>query len=244
MEDFYLGHATERIFLPLLRLTVPEIVDYHMPAPGIFHNLVFVSIDKQYPGQAYKVMNALWGQGLMSLAKVLVVVDKDVNVRDPDEAWWIALNNIDPERDVRFTMGPMDVLDHSSRGFTYGSKMGIDATRKWKEEGFDREWPERIDDGRGDQAAGGRDVAAAGDRWRTADRRSGGRRQVMTSLPPFRPFRPAAEGQTFAGESLLVRYVNFVKLPHTLFALPFALLGVLAASLHRRRSRPGRCCSS
>ena len=144
MEDFYLGHATERIFLPLLRLTVPEIVDYHMPAPGIFHNLVFVAIDKQYPGQAYKVMNALWGQGLMSLAKVIVVVDKDVNVRDPDEAWWIALNHIDPERDVRFTMGPIDVLDHSSRGFTYGSKMGIDGTRKWKEEGFDREWPELI----------------------------------------------------------------------------------------------------
>ncbi|HET7598982.1 MAG TPA: menaquinone biosynthesis decarboxylase [Gemmatimonadales bacterium] len=144
MEDFYLGHATERIFLPLLRLTVPEIVDYHMPAPGIFHNLVFVSIDKQYPGQAYKVMNALWGQGLMALAKVLVVVDKDVNVRNPEEAWWVALNNIDPERDVRFTIGPMDVLDHSSRAFTYGSKMGIDATRKWKEEGFEREWPERI----------------------------------------------------------------------------------------------------
>ncbi len=144
MEDFYLGHATERIFLPLLKLTVPEIVDYHMPAPGIFHNLVFVSIDKQYPGQAYKVMNALWGQGLMSLAKVLVIVDKHVNVRDPDEAWWIALNNIDPERDVRFTMGPVDVLDHSSRAFTYGSKMGIDGTRKWSEEGFSRPWPELI----------------------------------------------------------------------------------------------------
>ena len=145
MEDYYLGHATERIFLPLLRLTVPEIVDYHMPAPGIFHNLVFVSIDKQYPGQAHKVMNALWGQGLMSLAKVIVVVDQDVNVQDPDEAWWVALNNIDPERDVRFSMGPMDVLDHSSRGFTFGSKMGIDATRKWPEEGFTREWPERIE---------------------------------------------------------------------------------------------------
>jgi 4-hydroxy-3-polyprenylbenzoate decarboxylase len=145
MEDYYLGHATERIFLPLLRLTVPEIVDYHMPAPGIFHNLVFVSIDKQYPGQAWKVMNALWGQGLMSLAKLLVVVDKEVNVQDPDEAWWVALNNIDPERDVRFTMGPVDVLDHASRAFTYGSKMGIDATRKWKEEGFDREWPDRIE---------------------------------------------------------------------------------------------------
>jgi len=144
MEDFYLGHATERIFLPLLKLTIPEVVDLHMPAEGIFHNLVFVSIDKQYPGQAYKVMNGLWGQGLMSLAKVIVVVDKDVNVRDPKEAWWVALNHIDPERDVRFTMGPIDVLDHSSRGFTYGSKMGIDATRKWKEEGFTREWPNKI----------------------------------------------------------------------------------------------------
>jgi 4-hydroxy-3-polyprenylbenzoate decarboxylase len=145
MEDYYLGHATERIFLPLLRLTTPEVVDYHMPACGIFHNLVFVSIDKHYPGQAYKVMNALWGAGLMSLAKVLVVVDKHVNVRDPDEAWWIALNNIDPERDVRFTMGPVDVLDHSSRAFTYGSKMGIDGTRKWPEEGFTREWPPLIE---------------------------------------------------------------------------------------------------
>ena len=145
MEDYYLGHATERIFLPLLKLTVPEIVDYHMPAPGIFHNLVFVSIDKQYPGQAQKVMNALWGQGLMSLAKVLVVVDKEVDVRNPDEAWWVALNNIDPERDTRFTMGPVDVLDHASRAFTYGSKMGIDGTRKWPEEGFTREWPDRIE---------------------------------------------------------------------------------------------------
>jgi 4-hydroxy-3-polyprenylbenzoate decarboxylase len=141
MEDFYLGHATERIFLPLLKLTIPEIVDYHMPAEGIFHNLVFVSIKKEYPGQAYKVMNALWGQGLMSLAKVLIVVDDWVDVRNPQEAWWVALNNIDPQRDARFTMGPMDVLDHSSRAFTYGSKMGLDATRKFPEEGFTREWP-------------------------------------------------------------------------------------------------------
>jgi 4-hydroxy-3-polyprenylbenzoate decarboxylase len=144
MEDFYLGHATERIFLPLLRLTIPEIVDYHMPAEGIFHNLVFVSIKKEFPGQAYKVMNALWGQGLMSLAKVLIIVDAWVNVRDAQEAWWVALNNIDPQRDARFTMGPMDVLDHSSRAFTYGSKMGLDATRKLPEEGFVREWPDVI----------------------------------------------------------------------------------------------------
>jgi 4-hydroxy-3-polyprenylbenzoate decarboxylase len=144
MEDFYLGQATERIFLPLLRLTVPEIVDYHMPACGIFHNLVFVSIDKQYPGQAYKVMNAMWGAGLMSLAKVIVVVDKHVNVQNPDEAWWIALNNIDPERDVRFTKGPVDVLDHASQYFSFGSKMGIDGTQKWPDEGFTREWPPLI----------------------------------------------------------------------------------------------------
>jgi len=145
MEDYYLGHATERIFLPLLKLTIPEIVDYHMPAEGIFHNLVFVSIDKQYPGQAHKVMNALWGAGLMSLAKVIVVLDKDVDVRDPRNAWWIALNNIDPERDARFSMGPIDVLDHSSRAFTYGSKIGFDATRKWPEEGYARHWPNLIE---------------------------------------------------------------------------------------------------
>jgi 4-hydroxy-3-polyprenylbenzoate decarboxylase len=145
MEDFYLGHATERIFLPLLKLTTPEIVDYHMPAEGIFHNLVFVSIKKSYPGQAYKVMNALWGAGLMSLAKVLVVVDDWVDVRNPQEAWWVALNAIDPQRDTRFTMGPIDVLDHSSRAFSYGSKMGIDGTRKWPEEGFTREWPKVIE---------------------------------------------------------------------------------------------------
>ena len=106
MEDFYLGHATERIFLPLLKLTIPEIVDYHMPAEGIFHNLVFVSIKKEYPGQAYKVMNALWGQGLMSLAKVLVIVDEWVNVRDPQEAWWVALNNIDPAARRALHHGP------------------------------------------------------------------------------------------------------------------------------------------
>ena len=145
MEDYYLGHATERIFLPLLKLTTPEVVDYHMPACGIFHNLVFVSIDKQYPGHAYKVMNAMWGAGLMSLAKVIVVVDKHVNVQDRAEAWWIALNNTAPARAVGFSMGPVDVLDHASRSFSFGSKMGIDGTRKWPEEGFTREWPPLIE---------------------------------------------------------------------------------------------------
>src|SRR5215216_4734507 len=143
MEDYYLGHATERIFLPLLRLTVPEIVDYHMPAPGIFHNLVFVSIDKQYPGHAMKVGAGMLGMGLMSLAKMIVVLDSDVNVEDTSEAWWVTLNNIDPERDIRMLPGPIDVLDHSSRAFSYGSKMIVDATKKWPEEGFTREWPEK-----------------------------------------------------------------------------------------------------
>jgi 4-hydroxy-3-polyprenylbenzoate decarboxylase len=115
-----------------------------MPAAGIFHNLVFVSINKQYPGQAYKVMHAMWGMGLMSLSKVLVVVDHDVNVHDADEVWWVTLNNIDPKRDTEFARGPVDVLDHASQEFTFGSKMGIDATRKWPEEGFHREWPTKI----------------------------------------------------------------------------------------------------
>lgn len=144
MEDFWLGYATERIFLPLLQMTSPEVVDYHMPPEGIFHNLVFVSIKKDYPGQAYKVMQGLWGQGLMSLAKVIVVLDEWVDVRNVPEAWWVALNNIDPQRDVMFTRGPIDVLDHASRAFTFGSKMGIDGTRKWPEEGFERNWPEVI----------------------------------------------------------------------------------------------------
>src|SRR5256886_2141833 len=106
MEDFYLGHATERIFLPLLRLTIPEIVDLHMPAEGIFHNLVFVSIAKQYPGQADKVMNGLWGQGSMSVPKGIIVFYQDVDGQDPREAWWGGLNHIGPERGVRFPQGP------------------------------------------------------------------------------------------------------------------------------------------
>src|SRR5260370_22742095 len=110
----------------------------------MFQKRVLGRIEKQYAGEGEKVMNGLWGQGLMALAKVIVVLDEDVNVRDPKEAWWVALNHIDPERDVRFSMGPIDVLDHSSRGFTFGSKMGIDATRKWKEEGFSRECPTRL----------------------------------------------------------------------------------------------------
>jgi 4-hydroxy-3-polyprenylbenzoate decarboxylase len=144
VEDVYLGGATERIFLPLARLTMPEIVDYHMPPEGVFHNLVFVAIRKEYPGHAYKVMNGLWGMGLMSLAKVIVVVDEGIDVRNVQEAWWYALGNIDPERDVRFARGPVDDLDHAAQNPSFGSKMGIDGTRKWPEEGFTRRWPDLI----------------------------------------------------------------------------------------------------
>ncbi|CAO0823328.1 4-hydroxy-3-polyprenylbenzoate decarboxylase [Desulfarculales bacterium] len=144
MEDFYLGLATERMFLPLLKTVLPEIVDYHMPAEGVFHNLVFVSIKKEYPGQAYKVMNALWGQGQMMFAKVLVIVDEHVNVQNSQEAWWEALNHIDPRRDILFTRGPADALDHAAQMPWLHSKMGIDGTKKLVDEGFTRPWPECI----------------------------------------------------------------------------------------------------
>jgi 4-hydroxy-3-polyprenylbenzoate decarboxylase len=145
VEDVYLGGATERIFLPLAQLTMPEIVDYHMPPEGVFHNLVLVSIRKEYPGHAYKVMNGLWGMGLMSLAKVIVVVDEGIDVQNVQEAWWYALGNIDPQRDTYFARGPVDDLDHAAQLPSFGSKMGIDGTRKWPEEGFTRRWPELIE---------------------------------------------------------------------------------------------------
>src|SRR5579864_1759999 len=144
MEDFYMGKAIERIFLPLMRLQLPEIRDIHMPAEGIFHNLILVSIRKSYPGHARKVTHAIWGLGQAMFSKVIVVVDEDVDVQDVREVAWKALNNIDPERDIQFVLGPIDALDHSSRLPNYGSKMGIDATRKWKEEGFTRPWPDVI----------------------------------------------------------------------------------------------------
>ena len=144
MEDFYMGKAIERIFLPLMRLQLPEIRDICMPAEGIFHNLILVSIRKSYPGHARKVMHAIWGLGQAMFSKCIVVVDEDVDVQNVQEVAWKVLNNIDPERDIQFVMGPIDSLDHSSRLPNYGSKMGVDATRKWKEEGFARPWPDVI----------------------------------------------------------------------------------------------------
>lgn len=144
MEDFYMGRAIERIFLPLMRLQLPEIRDIAMPAEGIFHNLMLVSIRKSYPLHARKVMHAIWGLGQAMFTKCIVVVDEDVDVQNTREVVWKALNNIDPERDIQFVLGPVDSLDHASRMPNYGSKMGIDATRKWKEEGFTRPWPDVI----------------------------------------------------------------------------------------------------
>jgi 4-hydroxy-3-polyprenylbenzoate decarboxylase len=144
MEDFYMGKAIERIFLPLLRMQLPEVRDICMPAEGVFHNLVLVSIRKSYPGHARKVMHGLWGLGQAMFSKCIVVVDEDVDVQNVSEVAWQALNNIDPERDIEFVHGPVDSLDHASRAPNFGSKMGIDATTKWPSEGFTRRWPNII----------------------------------------------------------------------------------------------------
>ena len=145
MEDAYLGKATERLFLPLIKMILPEVVDVNMPAEGVFHNLVVVSMNKRYPGQARKVMNGLWGMGQLMFAKTIVVVDGDVDVQDLAEVVWRATNNVDPKRDFMFVEGPLDALDHSSPLPGFGSKVGIDATRKWASEGHNREWPPDIE---------------------------------------------------------------------------------------------------
>lgn len=142
MEDYWMGKATERLFLPLLRLFLPEVVDFSMPAAGGFHNLVLVSINKRYPGHARKVIHGLWGLALLSLAKAVVVMDGWVDVQQPMEAAWQALGNVDWSRDVMIDDGPVDQLDHASYKPAFGGKVGIDATAKWPEEGYARQWPE------------------------------------------------------------------------------------------------------
>ncbi|HWG58327.1 MAG TPA: menaquinone biosynthesis decarboxylase [Candidatus Acidoferrales bacterium] len=143
-EDYFIGHAIERVFLPVMKMQYPEIVDVAMPAEGIFQNLMIVAIRKDYPGQARKIMNAIWSLGQAMFTKVVVVVDHDVNVQDPREVAWKALCAIDPERDIQFVLGPVDTLDHAARRQDFGSKMGVDATRKWKEEGYAGRWPDEI----------------------------------------------------------------------------------------------------
>ena len=143
-EDGPIGKATERFFLPLVRLTVPEIVDYDLPVEGVFHNCVIVSIDKRYPKQAHKVMNAIWGAGLLSLSKLIVVVDADCDVHDYSEVAWRAFGNVDYAHDLLVTSGPVDHLDHSAYQQFWGGKAGIDATRKLAGEGYTREWPQPL----------------------------------------------------------------------------------------------------
>jgi 4-hydroxy-3-polyprenylbenzoate decarboxylase len=144
MEDGYLGKATERLFLPLLRKILPEIVDMNLPIEGIFHNLCIVSIDKKYPGHARKVMHGIWGIGQMMFTKMVIVLDRDANVHDMSEVIWRLGNAMDPRRDVMISEGPSDVLDHAASLPSYGGKLGIDATVKWPEEGFQGEWPREI----------------------------------------------------------------------------------------------------
>ena len=141
MEDAWMGKAVERIFLPLMQLTLPEIVDVCLPPEAVFHNLMIVSIRKSYAGHARKVMNGIWAMGQAMFTKCVVVVDEDCDVQDLAEVTLRVANNIDPERDIQFTLGPVDSLDHASRLANFGSKMGIDATRKWAAEGFTRPWP-------------------------------------------------------------------------------------------------------
>jgi 4-hydroxy-3-polyprenylbenzoate decarboxylase len=143
-EDYWLGKATERIFLPIMKLMLPEIVDVNMPAEGVFHNLVIVSIRKRYPGHARKVMQALWGMGLMMLAKTIVVVSEHVNVHDLSEVAWRATGNIDPKRDLVILEGPMDDLDHAALRHRYGGKLGVDATEKGPLDDVAQAWPEEI----------------------------------------------------------------------------------------------------
>ena len=145
MEDFYLGMASERIFLPMIQKTLPEIVDMHFPAPGIFHNLVIISIDKRYPGHARKIMSAVWGLGQLMFSKIVVIVDKDVDVHDLNQVAWVVGTHIDPQRDVQMTVGPVDDLDDAAALPAFGGKMGIDATRPWASEGYTRSWPARVE---------------------------------------------------------------------------------------------------
>jgi 4-hydroxy-3-polyprenylbenzoate decarboxylase len=144
MEDAWMGKAVERIFLPLMQLTLPEIHDVNLPPEGVFHNLMIISIRKSYAGQARKVMNGIWAMGQAMFTKCIIIVDEDCDVQDIAEVVLRTTNNIDPERDIQFTMGPIDSLDHASRLPNYGSKMGIDATRKWPAEGFNRPWPQML----------------------------------------------------------------------------------------------------
>jgi 4-hydroxy-3-polyprenylbenzoate decarboxylase len=143
-EDAYLGKATERIFLPLLQMVAPDILDMDMPVEGVFHNNVIVKIRKRYPGHGKKAIHTIWGTGMLMLSKFVIVCDEDVNIHDYSEVTWKVMNHVDPQRDVVISDGPLDILDHSCPQIGFGGKMGIDATRKGPGEGFARPWPDEV----------------------------------------------------------------------------------------------------
>ncbi len=145
MEDCYMGKATERIFMPLIKTQIPEIVDMNFPLEGVFHNCVIVSIKKSYPKHGFKVMNAIWGLGQMMYTKMIIVVDENINPHNMSTVMWKVFNNIDAKRDLLISEGPLDALDHASNMPYFGHRLGIDATKKWKSEGYQREWPEDIE---------------------------------------------------------------------------------------------------
>jgi 4-hydroxy-3-polyprenylbenzoate decarboxylase len=145
MEDYFLGKATERIFLPLVQTIIPDIVDYSLPVSGVFHNCAFVKIRKECPYQARRVMHAIWGAGQMSFTKFIIVVDEDVDVHDEQDVLFHWFAHCDPQRDSEIVHGPVDILDHASPELGAGSKIGFDATAKWPAEGKVRRWPRKME---------------------------------------------------------------------------------------------------
>jgi 4-hydroxy-3-polyprenylbenzoate decarboxylase len=187
-EDCFLAKATERLFLPLLRLTLPEVVDMDLPQAGVFHNCAIISIRKAYPMHARKVMHAVWGMGQMQFTKSVIVVDEDVDVHDYEQVAWRAFNNVDPRRDTLLTDGPLDALDHSSPTPLWGAKIGFDATAKWPEEGHSRGWPPDI-------VMSPEVVAGVDAMWSSLGiGQGGGRLSVITGRLPRLPRRPPAGG--------------------------------------------------
>ena len=221
MEDAWIGKATERIFLPLLQMVLPEVVDMNLPVEGGFHNLAIVSIKKSYPGHAKKVMNALWGLGhMMMLTRTLVIVDADVDVQDARGVAWFVFNNIAPDRDLVMMPGPVDDLDHGSYSVAYGTKMGIDATRKDASEGYTREWPpDMIMDDATRQRVDKRWREYGLDKVADSLRR---RRMVRARTVRIQPVDEAVKYASL--------FLKEIRLEHTLFALPFAYAGAVLAA--------------
>ena len=145
MEDDYLGKATERLFLPVIKAMLPEVIDYDLPLEGVFHNCAIFQIKKEFAGQAFRVMNFAWSMGQMMFTKFVIVVDEDVDCHDYSQVAWRCFNNVDPSRDIQISKGPLDRLDHSSNHQSFGYKMGIDATKPLPGEGHEREWPDSLE---------------------------------------------------------------------------------------------------